>query len=1392
MNQVNGCRLEPCPLGQQYQPFCCVPLFSGALPWLFDLGGAVGVVFFHFGEATTAAWPSLTPLPLQDWSYALLVALGLAASIVLLRVARRLRRDVQGLRAANERLQTQFQSCQVERYRCEVKDRSLQAQAQYWRSQYQKLPFPAYTWHRRQDVLVLADCNEAAIARSQGAVFTDLGQATSPIFSDPEQVQQAVQACWATGRNSQGPLHTLEAGGRTQDWQAHYCYLEAQGVLLVLQDTTTAQALAVAAERYARQQTAAVRLSRLGLRALVLEDYLQQVAVLAAETLGVNFSQVLELLPNESAFLLRAGCGWPESTLGSATMTAAASSFPGYVRQGDRPVRFDDLPLETRFRGSTLLHNGGVASGLGVPIHTTQGFYGVLGVYADWPEALSDADEPFLQLAAAAIASAVERDRQQAQLRLLERAINASSNGIFISDALASDAALLYVNPGFERLTGYSASDALGQSIHFLAGPDTDPQPQRELRAALFRGSEFHASLRYYRQDGSEFWNDLYIAPVRDAQGYLTHFIGVQTDITERKRVEAALRSERDLLNGIMQTSVAAIVVLDARGRITFANDQAEKLLGLTPSELEAHSYNAPTWKITDFEGRPFPEEQLPFVQVLATGRPVFSVRQAIEWPDGSRRYLSINGAPLQDESGAIASVVCSVTDITDQFYSEQALRQSEEQFRHLFALAPIGMMLASLDGRILQTNPALCEALEYQAQELLDRSVLDLTHPEDRAVDFATTQQMLLGEITDYKLEKRLLAKSGRVVHALLQVVLLTDDHGNPSHTLSQIVDITEHKQAEAALWLSEQRLEGILDSIDDVVWSSSAETFTPLYLNPGAERIYGRAVDDFFLNPTLWLDAIHPEDRPEVLQKIETFKQQQNSLEAEYRIQRPDGTERWLYTRCRLVRDEHGRPVRVDGISNDVTERKQAEAQLRHSAFYDALTDLPNRSLFIDRLWHTIRRAKRRQGYLFAVLFLDLDSFKVINDSLGHDVGDRLLVAIARRLEGCLRPSDTLARLGGDEFAVLLEELQQNQDAAQVAKTIAQELQRPFKIAGQEIYTNASIGIALSCLGEEKPVTFGEPWPVTPTIDYEQPEDLLRDADTAMYRAKFSGKGRYAIFDRQMHEQAIARLRLETDLRHAFERGEFSLHYQPIVSLVTHNLAGFEALLRWQHPQQGRISPVQFIPIAEEIGLIIPLGQWVLREAARQLHRWQTAYPQHHSLTVSVNLSSKQLREPSLLDQIDTILRETELDYASLRLEVTESMLMENAEAATKLLCALRDRHIQIGIDDFGTGYSSLSYLHRLPAHTLKIDRSFVARMNPDGSNAEIVRAIITLAHALDMEVVAEGIETVAQLQHLRQLGCEYGQGYFLAPPLPPEAAEAMIVAGLSPVPLGPPSYL
>ncbi len=467
-----------------------------------------------------------------------------------------------------------------------------------------------------------------------------------------------------------------------------------------------------------------------------------------------------------------------------------------------------------------------------------------------------------------------------------------------------------------------------------------------------------------------------------------------------------------------------------------------------------------------------------------------------------------------------------------------------------------------------------------------------------------------------------------------------------------------------------------------------------------------------------------------------------------AEIERERAEQAERHIEELSRHIAEQ-------ERISKALEENKE---HFRHAAFHDALTGLPNRSLFIDHLKLAIERSKLHHDHLFAVLFLDLDRFKNINDSLGHNTGDQLLVAIADRIGGCLRPTDTIARLGGDEFAILLDGLEEWTLASDVAQRVQNELVKPFSMNGHEVYTTASIGIRLSMDGRE------------------DAENMLRDADTAMYRAKDAGKARHELFHSTMHTRAVALLKLENDLRRALERDEFCVYYQPIMSLETEALAGFEALVRWNHPERGLVPPDEFIPIAEETGLITEIGAIVLREACSQAREWHRALGKE-TLTMSVNLSGKQLTQTNLIQHVQDTLEQTGLNPTCLRLEITESVVMENAELATNTLLQLRRLGVHLSIDDFGTGYSSLSYLHRFPVNTLKIDRSFIGRMAKGDENSEIVRTICTLANNLGMEVVAEGVETREQLELLRSLKCEYGQGYLFSRPVDAENATVIV---------------
>ncbi|HEY0511220.1 MAG TPA: EAL domain-containing protein [Thermoanaerobaculia bacterium] len=573
------------------------------------------------------------------------------------------------------------------------------------------------------------------------------------------------------------------------------------------------------------------------------------------------------------------------------------------------------------------------------------------------------------------------------------------------------------------------------------------------------------------------------------------------------------------------------------------------------------------------------------------------------------------------------------------------------------------------------------------------------------------------------------------------------------------------ERKRAEMALRDSEERYALAVDGAKDGLWDWDLRRGR-IYFSSRWKAMLGFQNGDIGDDPAEWFSRMHPDDQPVVQLALSAHLAGRSpDFESEHRILHRDGGWRWVLSRGLAVRNEAGEAYRMAGSQSDITARKAAEERLLHDAFHDPLTGLPNRALFMDRLGMAIAHAKRRLSYTYAVLFIDLDRFKNVNDSLGHSAGDELLVAVARRLESCLRPGDTVARLGGDEFTILLDEVADVDHAVQVAQRLHHEMARPFRVHGHEVFVTLSLGITVGAGG-----------------DYDRPEDVLRDADTAMYGAKASGKSRDAVFDRDMHDRAVALLELETDLRRAIDRSEFEIYYQPIVSLDTGKIDAFEALLRWRHPRRGLLHPNSFVPVAEDTGLIVPIGWWVLHQACSQLADWQGLAAGGERLAVTVNLSSKQFMQADLVQRLQDILRKTGIRPESLRLEITESTIMEQAEDAVAKLMALRSFGVKLYIDDFGTGYSSLSYLHRLPVDALKIDRSFISEMDSGGEPSEIVGTIVTLARTLRMDVAAEGIETAEQVSRLRALSCHFGQGYFFSEPLASLAAGGLIQGGVS----------
>ena len=708
----------------------------------------------------------------------------------------------------------------------------------------------------------------------------------------------------------------------------------------------------------------------------------------------------------------------------------------------------------------------------------------------------------------------------------------------------------------------------------------------------------------------------------------------------------------------------------------------------------------------------------------------------------------------LEDASGQ--PVLRGLTlDVTDLHGARKQAVRTERHYRDLLDGMPVGVYRAAPNGDFLTANAVLARILGHRDVEELIRS----RHERDVLPQEARARRKKGGRETDeprtYEVERK--RKDGMPVWIRTTTRPVRDADAAIRWYEGTVEDITAQKLAEEGRRTAESRFRGLVEQ--SLVGIYIVQDDRIVYANPKFAQIFGYEPAEIEAFPGMD-ELVAEEDRSELRSYHRSLlRGEEPEHHHGFRGVRSDGTP--LYAEVHVGTTRYRGRLAVIGTLLDITARKEAEHTLVHNALHDELTGLPNRTLFIERLEHALHRAKRGRGGC-AVLFMDLDRFKYINDSFGHHVGDELLKKTADRLRSVLRPDDSVARFGGDEFAFLLEGVDDPAEASRIVTRIQGTISRPMTLDGLEVFVSSSVGIVLSTTG------------------YDHADDILRNADLAMYRAKENGAGRAELFDRSMHTETLGRLQLETDLRHALERGgELDLHFQPIVALGDRRVVAAEALIRWHHPEKGLIRPDQFIPVAEETGLIKECGRWVLDTACRRMANWHRRFPAAAGIGVSVNVSAKQFLQGDLVQDVKEALAASRLDARSLTLEVTETMLMENPDAAGRILGRLRDLGVRIHLDDFGTGHSSLSYLHLLPFDALKIDRCFVDRVEEGGWQSHLVRTMVNLAHDLGVRAITEGIETAGQMAYLQSLGCELAQGYLFSRPLPREDFEALCAA-------------
>ncbi|MGH8727955.1 MAG: PAS domain S-box protein [Burkholderiales bacterium] len=896
-------------------------------------------------------------------------------------------------------------------------------------------------------------------------------------------------------------------------------------------------------------------------------------------------------------------------------------------------------------------------------------------------------------------------------------------------------------NEGIRILFGYTERE--DQRAWWIARihPEDRERALSEIDALIAsRGRFWSGEYRFLRADGSYAYVLERGYVIRDESGTPVRMIGAMLDLSERNRAEAAVKESEQRYRSLVTATASVVWVADRDGEFTAAQPSWEAYTGQRYAEYRGQGWLAAF--------HPQDRDAVRTVWKRARNEQALFEVDGRVWHAPSREYrwFIVRAVPIGE--GERREWIGILRDVTERRKAEEALRESEGQLRLVADSLPVLIAYLDAEERFRFNNAAYQRWFNIRGENLAGRKVSEALGEETYAVIRPYVRQALSGRMVSY--DRQITTKSGelRSVHATY--VPHIDEHGSVRGFFSLVTDITERKKGEEALAESEEKFRVIAENVEDLIVLLDTEG-RRLYASPSYGAVLGdvRTGEDSFAE-------VHPEDRERIRRIFEQTVQTGIGHRTQFRFLLKDGSVRHIESQGSVIRDAHGKVSKVVVVSRDITERKHAEAYIRHLAHHDGLTGLPNRVLLADRLGLAIVQANRDQRRA-GLLFIDLDRFKDVNDKLGHQAGDRLLQTVAERLSDSVREGDTVARLGGDEFVVLLPNIRDHNDTQRVANKILGNISRPYTLEGQAFIITPSIGIA-----------------VFPG-DGATVEDLMRNADAAMYHAKQMGRNNCQFFNRTMNPVTNARFTLESQLRRALEQDQLLLHYQPIVDVKSGEIRSVEALLRWQPPGGGVSLPGKIIPVAEESGLIVPIGEWALETACKTAMRFRdVGLP---DLRIAVNLSPRHFRKKELASHIAQVLKRCELSPRNLELEVTENVIMEFGEESVAVLRSVTEMGIALTVDDFGTGYSSLSYLKHFPVDRLKVDNVFVREVTSDPDDAAIVTAVIAMAHGLDLKVVAEGVETQAQLDFLRMHHCDEAQGAFFSPPLTAEELLQML---------------